>query len=206
MHPPIFYSEWNCTLGFTSIPTITRTPTKTAIPTNTPTPSNTPTPDCDKITVNNAKISGDDFEFRIRNTNPMEAYLIDSILWWPASSYAPPQELNYLRFNGTSYYGDSTGSSPVSASAPSMRLNAGANPWWEADFNYVPEGVLQGFYRASLTFEFPGWGTCVVSASKTGAVVPTATPSPTTGPTYTPVATSTPMPISTSTPGPPPPD
>jgi len=186
--------------------TITRTPTKTAIPTITPTPSNTPTPDCNKITVNDTRFSGDDFEFRVRNTNPMPAYLVDSTLWWPASSFAPPQEFNYFRFNGSSYYGANSEYSPVSASAPSISLISGANPWWEADFNNIPDGVLQGFYRATLIFEFPGWGTCTVSASKTGSIVPTSTPSSTAGPTNTPISTATPLPTSTSTSVPPPPD
>jgi hypothetical protein len=190
----------------TLTPTITRTPTKTSIPTQTYTPTITPTPDCSKIYANNVQLNGDDFEFRIQNNNPMDAYLIDSTLWWPSSQFAPPQEFNYFRYNGNSYYGVNSYQSPVSASVSYLRLNAGANPLWEADFDGITDGVLQGFYRASLTFEFPGWGVCYISASKTGSILPTNTPVPTSGPTNTPPPTNTPLVPPTSTPIPPPPD
>ncbi len=182
----------------TATPTITRTPTKTSVPTKTPTPTITPTPDCSKLQVNNVRFNDDDFEFRIRNNNPMPAYLESSTLWWPSSQFAQ-QVFNYFRFNSISYYTVSSDSSPVSAFAPSMLLNAGSNPWWEADFDNVPDGGLQGFYRASLTFEFPGWGTCSISASLDGAIVPSSTPTPTSGPTQTPAKTATPQPTATGT-------
>jgi hypothetical protein len=120
----------------------------------------------------------------------MAGYLIDSTLWWPASQFAPAQEFNYFRFNNSSYYGINSIYSPVSASAPSMNLNPGANPLWEADFDGIPDGGLQGFYRASLTFEFPGWGVCSVTASADAAILPTSTPTPTDRPTNTPSPTS----------------
>ena len=87
-----------------------------------------------------------------------------------------------------------------------MSLVAGANPLWEADFESIPDGGLQGFYRASLTIEFPGWGTCLVNASVDAAIIPTSPPTFTPGPTDTPSPTPTPLFTPTSTYPPAPPD
>jgi hypothetical protein len=187
-------------------PTNTQPPTNTPPPTHTPLPTNTPStdPDCSKLVVNNVVINGDKFDFYVRNDNPMPAYLTYSTLYWPANEYAPPQVYNKKLFNSVRYHGVDSYFSPVNASAPSMLLAAGTNRLWSADFNSVTQ--LQGTYQALLTFEFPGWGTCQVSALKTGGVENTATPTNTPPPasTYTPTPThtSSPLPTNTSTPTP----
>ncbi len=202
----------------TNTPTITPTPTNTHTPTVTPTPSITPTPtitpvpDCSNLIVNNVGFDYDDFQFYIYNQNAEPAYLTDSILWWPASQVAPPQEFNFFRFNGTVYYDPVPNllTSPVSSAAPSLSLGAGWNRAWEADFNNV--GGFVYTYQASLTFQFAGGLTCNVSASRT--ISPTNTPPPTNTPTITPTPsitptssiTPTPTNTATNTPVPPPPD
>ncbi|NIM93041.1 MAG: hypothetical protein GTO18_04935 [Anaerolineales bacterium] len=181
----------------TRTPTITLTPTITKIPTITPTPSKTftptatPTPKCSNLVVNSVALNGDDFEFKIRNNNAAPAYLTYSTLWWPASVWYPPQFLNVLRFNGSSYNGTDETSSPVNASAPNMKLDSGANRLWEADFNGVSK--LYGSYTAELTFKFDNGLTCKVSANKSAVFVPSQTPTNTAHvePSRTPAATST---------------
>jgi hypothetical protein len=201
------------TSTITPTPTNTRTPTITPTPSNTPTPTITPVPDCSNLIVNNVGFDYDDFQFYIYNQNAEPAYLTDSTLWWPASQVAPPQGFNFFRFNGNLYYDPASDvySSPVSASAPSLILGTGWNRAWEADFNNVTGGFVYT-YQASLTFQFAGGLTCIVSASRT--ISPTSTPPPTNTPTITltpsitPTASITPTPTNTATntPYPPPPD
>lgn len=186
----------------TNTPSPTWTPTITLTPSRTPSPTRTPTPDCDDIYANSDQIYGDDFEFRIRNNNPQPAYLKSASLSWPASTWSPPQVFDYFRFDGNRYYDNDSTSSTVNASS-SLYIGAGANPWWEADFKNLPDGGLQGTYSATLVFEFPGWGTCNVSASEYRPPQPTATPTtPPPPPTSTPTEgppTATSEPTATST-------
>jgi hypothetical protein len=189
----------------TRTPSPTRTPTITLTPSRTPSPTRTPTPDCDDIYSNSSQISGDDFEFRIRNNNPQPAYLKSATMNWPAGTWSPPQVFDYFRFDGNRYYDTDSTSSSVYASS-SLYIGAGSNPLWESDFKSLPDGGLQGSYSATLVFEFPGWGTCNVSANAYRPTQPTATPTtPPPPPTSTategpPTATSPPEPTATNPP------
>ncbi len=155
-------------------------------PPPTPTPSPTPTPDCDDIYVRRRRVNGDDFEVQVQNNNVADAWLIDTWLQWPEMTGS--MYYNKAYFNGTKHYDGNDYSSPTSASA-NVHMNGGGNrDWWEADFNNVPSGGLAGYFQARLTFNFPGWGTCVLTTSMTAVVEPTNTPAPTNtpGPTNTP--------------------
>lgn len=189
------------TATITRTPTITLTPTETLIPTNTPTLTTTPTPDCSLLQVNGVGFNGDDFEFRVRNLNPMPGYLIRTELSWPDSGNEP-MAFDYFRFNGVVYYNPNPNLSfsTVTSSGTSEMLAAGANILWEADFDNTPFD-LNGNFIGDLRFDFPGWGTCDVSGSTTVTYVPTNTPAPeptsSVTDTPTPAPTTTPLPTGT---------
>jgi hypothetical protein len=137
------------------------------------------------------------------NNNVATAYLTYSKLWWN-DSYAPPMYFDYFRFQGNRYYGTNSYSSTVQSSAPSIGLAGGDSRWWEADFNLNGQ-PFEGWFKAELTFTFPGWGTCMVSGSKTLTAPPTPTRTRTR--TNTPIQppatrTRTPGPTRTRTPTP----
>jgi len=188
----------------TRTPTVTLTPTQTLVPTATRTPTitrtptQTPMPSCSNISVSRRRISGDNFEVRIRNNNVATAFLTWSRLSWNTSG-APPMFLNYFSFQGNSYYGGNSTSSPVSRNAPSIALAQGENRYWIADFDLNGE-PMAGLFQANLTFTFPNWGTCDLSSSL-NVPWPTATPPATNTPTptRTPTVTRTPIPSSTPT-------
>ena len=185
------------TLTFDGICTVTRSVTRVA-----PTPTVAPTPNCSQIYVSNVRISGDDFEIRVRNNTAQTAYLVNSTLVWPAGSDV---YVNNFTFNSSQYYNGDSYTSPVSYAAPSIGLDAGDNEWWEVDFNNLPGGGAIGYYRGDLVFDFPGWGTCAVmgelnlAASPTPSITPTASNTLTATATFTATITNTPTITNTAT-------
>jgi hypothetical protein len=186
------------TSTYTITPTFTTTPTVTNTPTITP----TPTPNCDLIQNIGTRLKNDAFGIRLINHNPQTAYLVSSQLEWN-TTYAPPMYFDFFKFQGTSY-GSSSYSSPTTSAAPNIGLTTGSDRWWEAYFNLSGQ-PFYGFYRGTLIFDFPGWGTCEKQGSYWAeppptptntpdwTATPTVTKTPTPPPyTYTPTATNTP--------------
>jgi hypothetical protein len=186
------------TSTYTITPTFTTTPTVTNTPTITP----TPTPNCDLIQNIGTRLKNDAFGIRLINHNPQTAYLVSSQLEWN-TAYAPPMYFDFFKFEGTSY-GSSSYTSPTTSAAPNIGLTTGSDRWWEAYFNLSGQ-PFYGFYRGTLIFNFPGWGTCERQGSYWAEPPPTptntpdwtATPTRTLTPTappytYTPTATNTP--------------
>ena len=165
-----------------------------------PRPLATPVPTCDDLYVDNVRLNGDDFEIHVTNDNFIPAFLVDSLLIWPAGS---PSYVNFFQFNGNRYYRGDAYTSPVheAPSAPGVELAGNDSSWWEADFN---NGLNYGYYRGVLTFTL-GDLTCVLEADIDRiAPTPTATTDPdaTLTPTRTlrPSATNTPVPTATLSP------
>ncbi len=164
-----------------------------------PRPIETPVPNCDLIFADRVRLNGDDFEIRIRNLNASSAYLIDSVLTWPAppNSNSGQPYVNYLQFGPTRYFNTDTYYSPLQvAPSPSIELPTGLRRTWEADFN---NGLPYGEFCGLLTFEYPGWGLCYIDEC-IEIIEPTGTP--TTDPNATPTPTRTLRPTNTHTPVP----
>jgi hypothetical protein len=186
------------TSTFTITPSPTRTPTRTL----TPVPTNTPAPNCNLIQNIGTQIKNNAFGIRLINSNAQTAYLVSSTLEWN-TAYAPPMYFDNFKFQGSSY-GSSSYNSPTTSAAPNIGLTQGSDRWWEAYFNLGGQPFV-GFYRGTMTFNFPGWGTCNVvgtywaelpptpTITPNWTVTPTRTQTPTEPPyTYTPTVTNTP--------------
>ena len=180
-------------------PTITQTPTKTLTPTITYTPSptrtatTTPVPSCSNIFINRTRFNGDNFEARVLNNNVAPAFLTNASLVWN-TAYAPTMFFNYASFNGNQYYDTNSTTSPVNAPAsPSIQMDgSGTQATWLADFD---SSTFEGSYTVTLTFNFPGWGNCVLTGNVSNFPPPptlTFTPSRTPTRTLTPTITRTP--------------
>jgi len=191
----------------TETPTPTDTPTATEIPPPTETPTithtatKTPTPDCSLLYCYGARLSGDDFEFRVRNNNSMSAYLTYSELTWNQFGDPPSTYFSKFRLCYKTYYDTRSYSSPVVATDEWEELEGTTRCWWEADFNrdIQPYG---GYYSGDLIFKFPDWpNQCPVSCSISATAEPTRTPTrtPTWGPSPTRTPTRTPRPSRTPT-------
>jgi hypothetical protein len=163
-------------------------------PPPTPTPSNTPAPNCSNIFPVQARVNGDDFEVQVRNDNFVTAYLTAATLVWPKTG---TMAVDKFIFSGDTYWdGDGT-SSPTAHSGDHEALpGGGTSEWWEADFK---NETMIGFFQATLTFNFPGWGNCTVTDSVNELPEPTNTPTRTNtpGPSPTPTKTNTPKPTKT---------
>jgi hypothetical protein len=184
----------------TNTPTITPTPSNTPTITLTPTITNTPTPSCALLQNIGTRLKNNAFGIRVINHNPQTAYLVSTKLEWN-TTYAPPMEFDHFKFQGTSY-GSPSYSSPVFSAAPNIGLSTGFDRWWESYFNLNGQPFV-GFYRGTLTFEFPGFVTCQVVGSYWAEPppTPTRTPTVTITPTVTPTYPSpTPTEDATSTP------
>ena len=192
-------------------PTNTPTVTNTLPPTNTPTPSATPTithtatitptPDCSLLYCYDARLSGDDFEFRVRNNNSMSAYLTYSELTWNQFGDPPLTYFDKFSLCKDRYYDTNSYSSPVEATDEWEELPGNTRCEWEADFNrdIQPYG---GNYSGDLIFKFPDWpNQCPVSCSISATAQPTRTPTrtPTWGPSPTRTPTRTRKPSKTPT-------
>ncbi|OQX65497.1 MAG: hypothetical protein B5M51_00575 [Anaerolinea sp. 4484_236] len=170
------------TIMVPTVPTNTPMPTFTASATATPgptdTPTATPTPDCDLIFVNNIWFNTkDDFFVKVRNNNPIDVPLTNSVLTWPqdpANAY-----INLYKWAGTKYYNGNSFDSPHSqaCSGTGCSFPSHKTKTWQVDFNNIVQPI-SGHHEVLLTFG----GICDVPA----VLVPTATPTPSQTPTITP--------------------
>jgi hypothetical protein len=142
----------------TSSAASTNTPIRTPKPTNTLEPAASPS--CGELYAEKVQLKGDRFEIKVRNDSSAAAYLNYSTLDWNTAN-APPMRFEKFEFQGNRYYKSSSYTSPVSASAPSIALAAGRGETWKAVFK-LEDQPLEGYYSATLIFDFPGWGTCTV--------------------------------------------
>ncbi len=186
----------------TATPTITSTPSRTPTPSNTPTP--TPTPDCGDIYIDTMWVSGgDEVRARVRNRNYALAYLISTSFDWTkhASEY-----VNWFRFF-TRYWNGNDSNPPTGPISSHVGFPGRDDENWRADFTSPPPGGIWGDFSVTLTFDYPGWGQCVISGGFYEPRPPTPTPTvyQTPRPTRTPQPpTNTPSgPWPTNTPRPP---
>ncbi|MBK9602334.1 MAG: hypothetical protein IPO36_10905 [Anaerolineales bacterium] len=191
-------------------PTKTLTPTMTRTPTQTFTPTLTPAPVCTNIYIDRARFNGDSFEARVTNDNPSTAYLVETILTWDPSPLTNGRFFDRALWNAVAYSDPANvanSESPVVTSSipPELSLPGNGNRiTWDADFS---DSNFTGLYAITLTFNYPGWGDCVLSAdtnmyTPTSTQTPFDTPSPTLThtPTTTATATNTAINTPTSTP------
>jgi hypothetical protein len=181
--------------------TATNTPfdTPTATSTETTIPTNTPAPSCSLLGLDNTRFNNKDFETRVTNNNEATAYLVDSSLTWMPTPLTGLKYLEYLQF-GDIYYDPSTQikDSPVNVTTnvPDLPIAGnGTQMTWLADFS---SSIFSGSWSVTLTFNFPGWGDCILTDS---IDAPTSTPTktPTVTRTITPTRTRTPSSTPTTT-------
>jgi len=200
------------TQASTQMPTATQDTTSvpTGLPTNTPAaslqPSPTPTtgaaamadplPECSRLSITGVWIyNGEQVRASVRNNNQTRAYLTQTLFEWP--DVPSPAYVDWMDFN-TRYYNNNDYSSPTTSDGTWLSLNKTSTRTWSADFDDEPAEGLYGGFKVILTFEYPGWGSCVIESFTYKAQPPTLTPSL----TKTPTLTRTPTPTKTSTPGP----
>ncbi|OGO20707.1 MAG: hypothetical protein A2Z14_05765 [Chloroflexi bacterium RBG_16_48_8] len=177
-------------------PTIT--PTASITPTTTP----TPTPDCDLIRISaGLRFQGEDLVMRVRNDNPMNAYLSNSELHARNVTNSPPAYLDWMSFGFSKYY---IAKPPVYFNPAGDVVTGGlwiplggrSTGVWRGDF----EDALSPFggdFSVRLVFKFDNWPQeCPLADAAHLEIQPTRTP----WPTWTPGPTNTPRP--TNTPGP----
>jgi hypothetical protein len=183
---PTFTLTPTASLTPSATSTASRTPTITFTPTRTRTPTNTPMPSCSNIVITRTRFNSDNFEVRVQNNNDATAYLTSVTLTWN-TAYVPPMYFNEAYFNGVTYYTTDQTTSPITTAVPSIPMGGdGVVADWIADFN---SQTFAGLYTASLTFNYPGFGNCVLSDD---AAIYTNTPTQTYTPTRTPTITRTP--------------
>ena len=134
--------------------------------TSTPTPSATPAPNCSDIYISNTWINGDDVRATVVNDNVAPATLTTTNFEWAELSGS--MYVDYFRFDGSNYYNGNDNSSPTGMSGSSEALAGASSAQWEMDFDGEPYEPIDGTYSLTLTFDFPGWGTCVISDSVSG--------------------------------------
>lgn len=129
-------------------PTATETPlppTATPIPptpTLTPTPTDTPTPSCDKLSLNNPRISIENNEGNVKvdfsNENPNNVYLVKSSLDW--TKYYGTQFVDFFKFYGFQYFDGDDDFPPTTSnpSAPGVSIPGNSSDSWVANFNNIP--------------------------------------------------------------------
>ena len=192
----------------TATPAVTSGPTglPTDIPVASLQPSTTPTagaaamadpqPECSKLSITGVWISnGDQIRASVRNNSQSRAYLTHTAFEWP--DVPSPAYVDWMDFN-TRYYNNNDYSSPTTSDGTWLSLNKTSTRTWSADFDDEPAEGLYGGFKVILTFEYPGWGSCVIESFTYKAQPPTLTPSL----TKTPTLTRTPTPTKTNTPGP----
>ncbi len=193
------------TASDTPTPEPTATPTNTATQTNTPSPS--PTPDCSKIYISGMWRGGDDIVVEVSNDNTAPAYLIYSYFDWP--KLASNMRVNWIEFNGVTILSDDDDDPPTVVDGTYVHLGGNDYAQWRSDFSGEPYEPIWGSYYVELVFDFPGWGTCDMSRSRSydQPPTPTRTATRTVGPSRTPTRTATygpsPTPRPSRTPRPP---
>lgn len=188
--------------GPSPTPSNTATATNTATPSKTPTPSNTPTqtptPKCSNIYISSIWISGgDEVRARVRNQNMADAYLIRTYFDWTKNG---SEYIDWFRFFFR-YWGGNDSNPPTGPINSSVQFPGMDNERWRADFDSQPPGGIWGNFSLTLTFDYPGWGQCVVSDSFFESQPPTPTPT-----SLTPQPTRTPRPPTNTPSGPSPTD
>lgn len=162
----------------------------------TSTPTVTPMPDCSKLTLGGLSVSNrstySTISVSVKNANPQDAYLKYTWFDWPD---AGSMYVDWFEFENSFYYGGDDYTPPTTASS-NIPFPGQTSERWRARLRNIPSAGVTGGFAVRFTFEYPGWGTCVLSASRTLTVRPvTATNTP-------PPATRTPTPKSTSPPPP----
>ena len=100
------------------------------------------------------------------NNNVAPATLTTTNFVWTELSGS--MYVDYFRFDGSNYYNGNDNSSPTNVSGSSAALSGGSSAEWRMDFDGEPFEPITGTYSLTLTFDFPGWGTCVISDSVSG--------------------------------------
>jgi len=134
--------------------------------TSTPTPSATPVPNCSDIYISNTWISGDDVRATVVNNNSATGYLTTTDFVWTELSGS--MYVDWFRFDGSNYYSGNDNSSPTNVGGSSETLSGSSSATWQMDFDGEPFEPITGTYSLTITFDFPGWGSCVISDSVTG--------------------------------------
>jgi len=137
-------------------PTSTPTPTDAQIATPSPTPtrSTATDPDCAALVVSNVGFDADNFHFSIQNTDPIEAYLQETDLLWPADGASGFDAFYMGPYAPERYYdpGAPVYTSPINATVdPERRLSDGmGSQTIQSIFHQLPEGDFQ----VTLTFGY----------------------------------------------------
>jgi hypothetical protein len=131
-----------------------------------PTPIATPAPSCSNIYISSIWIYADDIRANVVNDNVAQATLITTNFEW--TELSDSMYVDNFRFDGSDYYSGNDNSSPTGVSGSSESLSGGSSAQRETDFDGEPFEPITGNYALTLTFDFPGWGTCVISDSVTG--------------------------------------
>jgi len=189
----------------TQVPTATQDTTSvaTGLPTDNPVasqqPTTTPTtgaaamagplPECSKLSITGVWIdNGEQIRASVRNNNQSRAYLTNTLFEWP--DVPSPAYVDWMDFNNR-YYNNNDYSSPTTAGGTWLSIHSTTTRIWSADFDDEPAEGLYGGFKVILTFEYPGWGSCVIESFTYRAQPPTPAPSPTKTPTRTPTPTKT---------------
>jgi len=202
----------------TQVPTATQDTTSvaTGLPTNTPaaslqpSPTSTtgaaalagPLPECSKLSITSVSIyNGEQVGASVRNNSQARAYLTHTVFEWP--DVPSPAYVDWMDFNNR-YYNQDDYSSPTISGGTWLSINRTSTRTWSADFDDEPAEGLYGGFTVTLTFEYPGQGTCVIEGYTYRSQPPTPAPSPTKTPTRTPTTSNTntptvPAPSATST-------
>jgi len=189
----------------TQLPTATQDTTSvpTGLPTNTPaaslqpSPTSTtgaaamadPLPECSKLSITGVWIyNGEQVRALVRNNNQTRAYLTQTLFEWP--DVPSPAYVDWMDFNSR-YYNQDDYSSPTISGGTWLSISRTSTRTWSADLDDEPAEGLYGDFKVTLTFEYPGWGSCVIEGYTYKAQPPTPAPSPTKTPTRTPTPSNT---------------
>jgi len=131
-----------------------------------PTPTATPSPSCSDIYISSTWIYRDDVRATVVNNNQATANLTTTDFVWTELSGS--MRVDYFRLGGSQYYNGNDYDSPTNVSGSSVALSGGSSAQWRTDFDGEPFEPITGNYSLTLTFDFPGWGPCVISDSVSG--------------------------------------
>ena len=128
--------------------------------------SPTPSPNCADIYISNIWIIGDDVRATVVNNNLSTGNLTTPDFVWTELSGS--MRVDYFRFGASQYYNGDDYDSPTNVTGSSVALSGGSSAEWRTDFDGEPFEPITGTCSLTLTFDFSGWGTCVVSDSVSG--------------------------------------
>lgn len=153
---------------------------------------------CEKLSIINMGVDGDDVEAKVRNSGSKHVYLIETAFEWP--DVPDPAYVDWFKFDGDRYYSSNDEDSPTVSTGDYEKLKSGKTWKWVVDFDDGPDGGIYGSFTVTLTFNIPGLGNCVLNASTYKDIPATPVPSP--APSDTPAPTNTPGPTDTPEPSP----